>query len=168
MVGYNYLVAVDRFSGWAEVFRAIVGTSSSGSQGLIAALRELFGRFGVPLEISSDGASEYTSDETKKFFQRWGVKHQPSSAYHPSSNGRAELGVKSMKRLLMDNVGPSGSLNTDQVLRALITHRNTPDALSRKSPILDTNFEMPSQYSRVNRMCSKTTRCCRCGVRDGQ
>lgn len=38
----------------------------------------------------------------------------------PYSNGRAELGVKSMKRLLRDNIGPG----------AILTHCNKPDLIS--------------------------------------
>ena len=55
---------VDRFSGWCEVRRAKVGTESVGSSGLITAMRQVFATFGVPQEISSDGASEFISGET--------------------------------------------------------------------------------------------------------
>ena len=82
--GYHYLVAV---SGWCEVFPAKIWTSSTGSQGLITAMRQLFAGFGVPIETSSDGASEFVALETKDFLERWGVKHRPSSAYHSISNG---------------------------------------------------------------------------------
>ncbi len=132
--GWQYLVMVDRFSGWCEVRRAKVGTATAGSRGLNTAMRELFGTFGVPRDISSDEGKEFVSGETKDFFNRWGINYQLSSAYHPISNGRAELGVKSMKRLLHDNVGPDGSLDTDKFLRAILAHRNTPDQLSKKSP----------------------------------
>ena len=132
--GYQYFVMVDRFSGWCEVRRAKVGTESAGSRGLITAMRQVFATFGVPQEISSDGASEFISGETKDFYDRWGISFHQSSAYHPISNGRAELGVKSMKRLLHDNIGPNGSLDTDKFLRAILVHRNTPDQLSKKSP----------------------------------
>ena len=132
--GFKFLVTVDRLSGWCEVFRAKSGTESAGARGLISALRRLFATFGVPQEVSSDGGPEFIAKETEDFFDRWGVKHRLSSAYHPSSNGRAELGVKSMKRLLHDNVGPGGDLNNDKFVRALLTHRNTPDPISKKSP----------------------------------
>ena len=132
--GYHYLITVDRFSGWCDVKRAVSGTPSSGSRGLISALRQFFAAFGVPSELSSDGGPEFVADETVDFFNRWGVHHRLSSAYHPQSNGRAELGVKSMKRLLRDNIGPGGSLDTDRFLRAILIHRNTPDPISKKSP----------------------------------
>ena len=131
--GYRYLVTVDRFSGWGDVQRSKSGTSTSGSRGLTAALRQLFATFGVPFELSSDGGPEYIADETTDFLRRWGVHHRISSVAHPESNGRAELGVKSMKRLLRDNIGTDGNLNTDEFLRAILAHRNTPDPISKKS-----------------------------------
>ena len=59
--------------------------------------------------------------------KRWGVNHDPSSAYFPQSNGRAEVAVRITKRILEDNVGPNGSLDNDKVVRALLQLRNTPD-----------------------------------------
>ena len=94
----------------------------------------MFVTFGVPVEISSDGGPEFKAQETKDFLNRWGVRHRLSSAYHASSNGRAELAVKSTKRLLVDNIGPGGDLNTDKVVRALLMKRNTPDPDCKLSP----------------------------------
>ena len=54
--------------------------------------------FGAPTEISSDGGTEFTAGETKTFLLKWGVPHRQSSSYLPSSNGRAELAVKSTKQ----------------------------------------------------------------------
>ena len=34
----------------------------------------------------------------------------------------------------MDNVGPDGKLDNDRMVRALLTHRNTPDAGCKLSP----------------------------------
>ena len=50
----------------------------------------------------------------KSSFFNGGVKHRDSSAYHPQANGRVELAVKSMKRLLEDNIGADGELNTEE------------------------------------------------------
>ena len=90
--------------------------------------------FGVPTEISSDGGSEFVAAETKQFYKKWGIKHRLSSAYLPSSNGRAELAVKSTKRLLMDNISPNGDLDNDKMVRALLVQRNTPDPGCKLSP----------------------------------
>ena len=132
--GHHYLVAGDRLSGWSEVFSTPSGSTWSGSRGLIACLRSLFSTFGVPEELSSDGGPEYTAGGTKEFLDRWGVKHRVSSAYHPQSNGRAEVAVKATKRLMQANLGPTGTLDSDRFLRALLQLRNTPDPDCDLSP----------------------------------
>ena len=133
-LGWYYFIAADRLSGWTETQRIRVGTNEAGAQGLCKAFRRLFVTFGVPTEISSDGGSEFVAGETKEFYKRWGIKHRLSSAYLPSSNGRAELAVKSTKRLLMDNISPNGDLDNDKVVRALLIQRNTPDPGCKLSP----------------------------------
>ena len=84
--------------------------------------------------VCSDGASVYTAQETQQFFQIWGVRHRVSSAYNAEANIRAEIGVKSAKRLIRDNVGHNGSLHTNNFAQALLAHRNTPDQNLKISP----------------------------------
>ncbi|XP_057299378.1 uncharacterized protein LOC130629998 [Hydractinia symbiolongicarpus] len=70
--------------------------------------------------------------ETKTFLDRWEVKHRLSSSYNPRSNGRAEMVVKSMKRLLSDNVSLNGEINTYASPRQF--YSNTPDPGNGISP----------------------------------
>ena len=72
--------------------------------------------------------------EIMEWFKKWSVKIRRSSAYYPQSNGRAEAGVKSMKRLLSGNVGSKGSIHTDRVAEALLQYRNTPLRGNKRSP----------------------------------
>ena len=132
--GWNYLIAADRLSSWTEVYRITQGSSTSGSKGLCTILRKLMATFGVPVEISSDGGAEFIAHETKSFFKRRGIHHRNSSSYLPSSNGRAEVAVKAAKRLLMKNISTDGTLDTDEMVRALLTLRNTPDVGCKLSP----------------------------------
>ena len=125
--GHHFLVIADRLSGWVEIFSSPVHSSKSGAAGLISHLRHFFGIFGVPMEIASDGGPEFKASLTSEFLMRWGIHHLMSSAYFPQSNGRAEVAVKTAKRLLLSNLSPSGSLNTDKFLRAVLQLRNTPD-----------------------------------------
>ena len=103
--------------------------SSGDVKGLIACLRSLFADKGVPETLSSDSGTEFTSGETQ------------ASAHYPQSNGRAEVAVKSAKRLLRDHCTPSGRLNTDAYMMAIMAHRNTPDpdcvqqATARRLPV---------------------------------
>ncbi len=132
--GHHYLIVGDRLSGWSEIFSTPSGSSLSGARGLISCLRSFFSTFGVPVELASDGGPEFKADATGEFLRRWGVKHRLSSAYHPQSNGRAEVAVKSAKRLLRSNVGPTGTLDNDRLLCALLQLRNTPDPDCNVSP----------------------------------
>ena len=130
----HFLVIADRLSGWTEVVQTRVRSPSSGSTGLCDALRKIFITFGTPCEISSDGGPEFTSAETEDFLERWGVSHRLSSAYCPQSNGRAEVAVRVVKRLLEENMDKNGNLNNDRVARALLQQRNTPDKDCNLSP----------------------------------
>ena len=132
--GHHYLVVADRLSAWTEVYHIETASNTSGSRGLVTLLKNFFGTFGVPVELSSDQGKEFTANETQDFFLRWGIRHRDSAAYNPQSNGRAELAVKSTKRLLENNISTDGQLDTDRFLRAILTKRNTPDPTCKLSP----------------------------------
>ena len=129
--GVHYLIMVDRYSNWPVIER-----TTGGSQGLIASLRRTFVTYGIPEELASDGGPEFTAGATGKFLEAWGVHHRLSSVAFPHSNCRAEIGVKSMKRLLADNTGPNGELDTDKVQRAVLQYRNSPDPTTKVSPAM--------------------------------
>ena len=150
--GYHYLVAVDRYSNWPIVERA-----SDGAQGLISALRTTFVTFGISEELTSDGGPEYTATATQKFLQSWGVRHRVSSVAFPHSNCRAEIAVKTIKRLIMENTGPNGTLNTDKFQRAVLHYRNTPDRDTGLSPAMCVRQKHPRLYSSTPRTISATS-----------
>ena len=129
--GLNYLVIVDRYSNWP-----IVERSQNGSSGLINSLRRTFVTYGIPEEMSSDGGPEFTASDTRQFLKDWGVHHRLSSVAFPHSNCRAEIGVKSIKRLLADNTGSDGNLETNAFQRAILQYRNAPDRDTKLSPAM--------------------------------
>ena len=127
--GSNYVIVVDRYTNWPRVERA-----TEGSTGLIKTLRDGFETYGIPEELASDGGPEFTASQTAAFLKKWGVHHRLSSVAYPHSNTRAEIGVKTMKRMLTENTGPNGSLDTDAFAIAVLQYRNTPDPETKMSP----------------------------------
>ena len=123
-VGHNaYLSIVDRFSCWIIIYHFPHGAKA---RQLVSICRNLFTAYGVSEEISTDGGPQFKSDEFKTFLENWGVQHRKSSVDYPQSNGRAELSVKTAKRIIMDNSDRFGALDNDRAAMAILQHRNTP------------------------------------------
>ena len=118
----HYLIYADRYTGWVEVACMPDGKSKT----VCDNLRGWFTTYGVPSELASDGGPPFASLDVKMFLQDWGVRHRMSSVGFAQSNGRAELAVKTAKRILAENVDARGRLNTDKAAHALLCHRNTP------------------------------------------
>ena len=157
--GNHFLVVADRLSGWVEIFASPSKSFSSSASGLIAHLRKFFSLFGVPEELSSDGGPQFKAAVTEEFLSKWGIRHRMSSAYFPQSNGRAEVAVKTAKRLLLDNIGPSGSLDNDKFLRAILQLRNTPDPDCNMSPAqIVFGHKLNDAFTFVNRVEKFTNR----------
>ena len=109
--GHNYLAIVDRYSGWPYVCQ-LTGASPA----LVKKLRECFVTYGIAEESSSDGGPEFTAALTQQFLRDWGVAHRLSSVAYPHSNTRAEIGVKSAKRLIMEKTGTQGDIPAAKIL----------------------------------------------------
>ena len=62
------------------------------------------------------------------------MRHRVATAYNPHSNLRAETAVKTMKRLVTQNTGARGTLDTDALALALLQYRNTPNRDTGPSP----------------------------------
>ena len=129
--GHTYLVIVDRYSNWPIVERA-----KDGAQGLINVLRQTFATYGIPDKLSSDGGPEFVAHTTRQFLHHWGIHHRLSSAAFPHSNCRAEVGVKTIKRLITGNIGKDGAINIDAFQEAILQYRNTPDPTTKLSPAM--------------------------------
>ena len=126
----NYLALCDRYSNWLSIFKLAKDDSAN----IIKTLRDYSTTFGIPAILSTDGASVFTSKQMEEFCKRWGINHRVSSAYYARSNKRAEVGVKSAKRLVRDNLLPDGGLDCDKLSRALLIHRNNPCPVTGLSP----------------------------------
>ena len=64
------------------------------------------------------------------------MHHRLSSVAFPHSNCRAEVGVKTVKRLITGNIGKDGAINIDAFQAAILQYRNTPDPITKISPAM--------------------------------
>ena len=92
-----------------------------------------FVTFGIPEELTSEGGPQFNAGKTQECFR---VRHRFTSVANPHANCRAELAVKTVKRMLMDNVSGTASLEVDKFQGALLMHRNTVDTETKASPAL--------------------------------
>ena len=126
--GEQYLVLVDYYSSFFEVNKL----TSTKSQSVINICKQHFSRLGIPDELCSDNASQYSSAEFKQFSVDYGFKHTTSSPTYPQSNGKAEKAVHIAKTLLKK----AKADKTDPYL-ALLDYRNTPlDGLPSPAQLL--------------------------------
>ena len=123
MKGRYYLIVVDRFSGFLHIFYS---RSPPNHKFIVSHLRDIFVRYGRPDQLETDNGPQFKSTEFSQFLDTWGIKHRLSSPYYPQSNGRAELGVKTAKRLLRTNANVDGSIDNDKVACAVLQYHNTP------------------------------------------
>lgn len=97
MNGKTYLIIIDSFSKWPEVYNMKTITSTATIERLI----DCFSRFGLPSTIVSDNGRQFVSEEFAKFMKDNGIKHVFTAPYYPASNGQAERYVHTIKRAVM-------------------------------------------------------------------
>ena len=123
--GQTYLLVTDFYSKYFEIELLRQQTATC----LINNLKKIFARFGIPDEVVSDNASQYsntrnlfsTTHEFKKFASEWGFKHTTSSPEYPQSNGAAERAVQTAKRILR-----KAAVDKRDPFEGLLKYRNTP------------------------------------------
>ena len=69
--------------------------------------RNILSRFGAPRTIISDGGSHFANKVFDKLLGRYGIKHIMSLAYHPQTNGLAEISNREIKKILEKTVSSS-------------------------------------------------------------
>ena len=109
----HYLLAVDYFSRYPEIYKL----SSTTSNAIIAVLKCVFARHGIPEVLRSDTGPQYASKEFSEFVDEHNIQHVTSSPHFPQSNGQVERMVQTMKGLLKQSADPH---------LAVLSYRATP------------------------------------------
>ena len=99
-VSYGYtciLLVVDYVSKWVEA----KATRTNDSSVVVDFVRSnIFCRFGIPRAIISDQGSHFCNRSMGALLRKYGVLHKVSTAYHPQTNGQAEVSNREIKQIL--------------------------------------------------------------------
>ena len=126
----NYGVFVDKYTGWPGVYS---GSTKFDTTRFLARLCE---DYRVPVSCTLDGITNLTAKAVEDMMNAYDIYHRISSVASPHRNARAELVVKTVKRMLRGNVYRTGELNKAKFFRALLQLRYTPDRHTRMLPAL--------------------------------
>ena len=144
-MGSFYLLVVDSYSKWLEVYPLSTMTASK----TVSHLRLLFAQFGLPEIVVTDNGSQFTSAEFQQFLRLNGVRHKRIAPYHAATNGQAERMVQTLKTRLTKHLLEGSQLSESHKLADfLFNYRITPSSSTGQSPAeLLMNRQLRSRFS---------------------
>lgn len=126
---FSFLLIIDSFSKWVEVFK----TKNITSAFTISKLREVFSRFGLVDTLVSDNGRQFTAEDFQAFMKSYGIKHVLTPPGHPATNGQAENFVKTFKKTILANLRDGE--NIDMVINTfLFDYRTTRHCTTGETP----------------------------------
>ena len=124
------LLAVDYVLKWVEA----IPTRTNDAKVMAQFLRShIFSRFGTPRALITYNGTHICNKVIDKVLQKYGVCHRTSLAYHPQSNGQAEVSNREIKSILEKTVNNSRkdwSKKIEDALWAYCTTFKTPLGMS--------------------------------------
>ena len=127
--GENLLVVVDYYSRYFEV----VILKSTTSTKIIASLKPIFARFGVPYTLKTDNGPQLVSEEFEAFLAENGIEHRTTPPLWPQENGEVER----QNRTLMKSIQIAqieGKDWREELQTFLIAYRSTPQITTGATP----------------------------------
>ena len=119
--GQNWLIMVDRFSGYPFANRL----NSLSSAKIIETMATWFNDYGWPQRCRTDGGPQFRT-EFAEFCTAHNIDYNQTSPYNSQSNGLAEAAVKNVKRLIQKIT--DGNVSPKEFSALLLEWRNTPRA----------------------------------------
>ncbi|XP_074347179.1 uncharacterized protein LOC141686012 [Apium graveolens] len=91
------ILAVDYVSKWVEI-KAL--PTNHAKVVINFCYKQIFTRFGTLRVIISDEGSHFCNHKFTALMERYHVNHRGATAYHPQTNGQAEVSNREIKRIL--------------------------------------------------------------------
>ena len=130
MYGKMWMIVVDAFSKYPEVVPLAHATAMT----TIHALRSIFARFGLPVQLVSDNGTQFTDKTFQDFLRRNGIVHFRVAPHHPASNGEAERFVQTFKRAMSKTSGADEDSLNRALYSFLLAYRRAPHTTTGQSP----------------------------------
>ena len=95
------LLAVDYVSKWVEAIPTQINDAKVVASFLCS---HIFTRFETPRALITDGGTHLCNKLVDNMLRKYGVRHQTALAYHPQTNGQAEVSNREIKSILEKTV----------------------------------------------------------------
>ncbi|GJT37752.1 DNA-directed DNA polymerase [Tanacetum coccineum] len=136
------LLAVDYVSKWVEA-KATKTDDAKVVADFVKA--NIFSRFGTPRALISDRGTHFCNKVMEALLKKYNVTHRVSTAYHPQTNGKAEVSNREIKSILEKTVNPNCKDWSIKLDDALWTYRT-----AYKTPIVEIKSLSTDKIFKVN------------------
>ncbi|XP_065217466.1 uncharacterized protein K02A2.6-like [Planococcus citri] len=127
--GKLWLVIIDSFSNWLEIFPV----PSANSANVIKVLRCLIARYGICNQIVSDNGTQFRSDEFKEFCKNNNIQLIFTTPYHSRSNGKVERAIRTFK-WRYNKTADQISDSEHRLQAVLLAYRSTTHSATNRTP----------------------------------
>ena len=143
--GMSYVFTIiDRFTRWPE---AIPLPNAQASTCATALLHHWIARFGVPVDITSDRGSQFTSSLWTQLNRLLDVDTKMTTAYHPQANGMVERLHRQLKAgLKARTTGPNWFAELPMILLGIRSSWRVDPGCSPAELVYGSTLRIPGQF----------------------